>query len=127
MNELNEKHFSGWVLYDGNCGVCKLLIEKWRPVITSCGYKIAPLQSDWVKGKISLSDEELVKDILLITVDDKLIRGADVYREVMKQVWWLYPFYLISIIPGLNYIFNWSYRIFNLNRHRISSSCKLPN
>lgn len=94
-------------------------------LLTSRGFKTAPLQSAWVKDKIPMTDEQLVEDILMLTPGEKIVRGADVYRAIMKKVWWLYPFFLLSLVPGLNYIFNWSYKTFNKNRHLISKTCQL--
>jgi hypothetical protein len=49
-----------------------------------------------------------------------------VYRYVMRRIWWAYPLYLLSMVPGLSRVFDWSYRTFARNRTVISASCDLP-
>ena len=51
--------------------------------------------------------------------------GADVYRFVMRRLWWAYPLYLLSIVPGGRHLFDWGYRTFARNRLRVSSACRL--
>jgi len=76
--------------------------------------------------KLRLHDEDLLNDILLLLPNDQVIRGANVYRHVMKRIWWAYPLYVLSIFPVLNLIFDWCYRTFNRNRFFISRSCGMP-
>ncbi|HVO92505.1 MAG TPA: DCC1-like thiol-disulfide oxidoreductase family protein, partial [Terriglobales bacterium] len=59
--------------------------------------------------------------------DGKKIAGADAYRYMMRRIWWAMPLYGLSILPGFRKLFDAGYRLFADNRHRISSSCGLPN
>ena len=52
------------------------------------------------------------------------IGGADVYRHVMRRIWWAYPLYLFSIAPLSRRAFDWGYRTFAANRYRISGACR---
>lgn len=54
-----------------------------------------------------------------------MVEGADVYRFVMRSIWWAYPAYLLSIAPGLRSIFDRTYRAFADNRYRVSHTCRL--
>ena len=51
---------------------------------------------------------------------------TDVYRYVMKRIWWAYPFYIVAVLPGSRQIFDWCYRTFATNRYRVSNACRLP-
>ena len=64
-------------------------------------------------------------DIRLLFNDGRQLAGADVYRYVMRRLWWAYPLYLLSIIPGLRQLFDRAYRVFADNRLRISAACGL--
>ena len=44
----------------------------------------------------------------------------------MRRLWWGYPLFLLSIVPGLSRIFDWSYRTFARHRSRILGGCGLP-
>jgi hypothetical protein len=62
----------------------------------------------------------------LLLSDGKQFVGADGYRYLMKRVWWAVPLYAISVLPVFRWLFDWSYRTFAKNRHRISRTCRIP-
>jgi predicted DCC family thiol-disulfide oxidoreductase YuxK len=116
----------GWVLYDGDCGVCSRLAASWGPTLRGLGLAVAPLQSPGVQEQTGLADDELLTDLRLLRPDGQLISGADVYRFVMRRLWWAYPLYLLSRVPGFRRLFDRGYRSFARHRMRISSTCGLP-
>jgi predicted DCC family thiol-disulfide oxidoreductase YuxK len=69
--------------------------------------------------------EELVTDIRLLTPAGQLISGADVYLYVMRRIWWAWPLYAISSLPGLNRRIHSGYRWFANHRQHISHACRL--
>jgi predicted DCC family thiol-disulfide oxidoreductase YuxK len=116
----------GWVLFDGDCGICNRWVPLWGSTLERLGLGIAPLQSPWVQERTGLAPAALLSDLRLLRPDGRLIAGADVYRYVMRRIWWAYPLYLLSVTPGLRRLFDWSYRNFARHRRRISASCGLP-
>ena len=116
---------TGWVLYDGACGVCSRRVPKWGRLLARLGLAVAPLQSSWVEERTGLSRDVLLTDLRLLHSDGSITSGADVYRYVMGRVWWTYPLYLLSVIPGLRGVFDWAYRTFARHRMRISASCRV--
>jgi len=115
----------GWILYDDSCGFCRRWIPFWESALQRRGLSIAPLQADWVRAKLQLSESELLHDLRLLLADGSQIRGADVYRYATRRIWWAWPVYLFSITPGLRNVFDWGYRTFAENRFRVSSACGL--
>lgn len=115
----------GWILYDDSCGFCRRWIPFWEGTLQRRGFSIAPLQADWVRAKLQLSESELLHDLRLLLADGSQIRGADVYRYATRRIWWAWPVYLFSITPGLRNIFDWGYRTFAKNRFRVSTACGL--
>ena len=100
---------AGWVLYDETCGVCSRWVPFWAPTL----------------ARLGLSPDAVLRDIVLLFNDGRQLAGADVYRYVMRNIWWAYPLYLLSIVPGLRQLFDLGYRVFADNRLRISSACGL--
>lgn len=98
----------------------------WEDTLRRRGFEIAPLQADWVREILQLRDAELLQDLRLLLATGEQIRGADTYRYAMKHIWWIYPAYLFSIAPLGKEIFNWGYRTFAGNRHKVSQICHLP-
>ena len=116
----------GWILYDGSCGFCSKWVPFWSTTLVRQGLGFAPLQADWVKDRIDMPEEELLSDLRLLLDTGEVISGPNVYRHVMRHAWWLTPLYLLSIIPGLSHLFDWSYRTFANHRYEVSAACRLP-
>ena len=116
----------GWLLYDNSCGFCDRWIQFWRKRLKLSGIEIAPLQESWVIAALGLSEEESMRDVLILLHDRRLVRGADAYRLAMSRIWWAYPLYRLSLLPILRLIFDTAYRTFADNRYRISHTCHLP-
>ena len=116
----------GWVLYDDACGICRRGIPFLKGTLGKRGFAIAPLQSPWVAGKLGTSQEDLLFDLRLLLASGEQIRGADVYRYLMRRIWWAYPLYLLSVTPLLRKAFDLGYRTFADNRHWFSHACRLP-
>lgn len=115
----------GWVLYDAGCGVCARWVPFWAPMLGRLGLAVSPLQAPWVAAQVGLSSDALIADIRLLLRDGRQLVGADVYRYVMRRLWWAYPLYLLAITPGLRQLFDRAYRAFAAHRLRISAACGL--
>ena len=109
---------AGWVLYDDSCGFCRQWVPYWRETLGKRGFSIAPLQSAWVQERLNAPGNELLDDLRLLLPDGRQVRGADVYRYVMRRIWWAYPLYVLSVTPLLSRVFNKAYRSFAVNRHQ---------
>jgi predicted DCC family thiol-disulfide oxidoreductase YuxK len=116
-----------WILYDGGCGFCRRWVPFWGPTLARRGIGIAPLQADWVRHRLGLSEEEALSDIRLLHETGGAIRGADVYRYVMRRIGWARPLGWLAGLPLLRTIFDAAYRSFARHRHRFSKACGLPS
>ena len=75
----------GWILYDESCGVCRRWVPFWEGALQRRGFAIAPLQADWVRARLQLSEAELLQDLRLLLADGSQVRGADVYRYATRD------------------------------------------
>ncbi len=116
----------GWVLYDDSCGFCRRWVPFWAPTLRRRGFCIAPLQAAWVVRRLGASPEDLLSDLRMLLADGTPLRGADVYRHVLRRIWWAYPLYLFSVTPLLRHVFDGGYRTFARYRYRFSRACRLP-
>jgi predicted DCC family thiol-disulfide oxidoreductase YuxK len=116
---------TGWVLYDGSCGACSRWVPFWAPTLRRIELGVAALQDPGMIERLNLAPNDLLSDIRLLFADGRQLAGADVYRYVMRRVWWMFPLYLISVAPIARSIFDSAYRAFARHRHQISASCGL--
>lgn len=115
----------GWVLYDGSCGFCSRSARFWKKTLAKRGIDMAPLQSEFVRERLELADDVLLSDFRLLLADGGQLVGADVYRYMMRRIWWAYPLYLLSVCPGLRRVFDWGYATFARHRYEVSRVCRL--
>jgi predicted DCC family thiol-disulfide oxidoreductase YuxK len=116
----------GWILYDGECGFCFRWVHVWEKFVKTRGFALKDLQSASAEGRLSLSPENLLDDILILTPGGTLESGANAYLFLAREIWWAWPFYAIFRLPGLNWMLGRGYRWFNRHRYRFSSYCRLP-
>jgi len=116
---------AGWILYDASCGACRRSVPLWERVLRRRGFAVAPLQADWVAARLGLPAERLLDDLRLLLPDGRHLAGAAAYRHALRRIWWAWPIYLFSILPGGRRVFDWAYRTFARNRHRLSDACGL--
>jgi predicted DCC family thiol-disulfide oxidoreductase YuxK len=123
-----QKHETlGSLLYDADCPFCRKWILRLGHMLREHSFEIAPLQSPWVIQRLNLPNEDLLRDVRLLLPDGRQIIGADAYRYIMRQIGWVYPFYLLSLIPLLRTLIDASYRKIATNRYCLSSAvCRFP-
>ena len=123
---MSNGEIRGWVLYDDSCGFCRKWVPIWESTLRRHGFRIAPLQEPWVTEALGMQPEEIAQDIrLYVPATREVVSGANVYRQVMQRIWWAYPLYLLTRIPGFRSLFDRAYRRFADNRHAFSKSCGL--
>lgn len=119
--------WDAWVLYDGECGFCSGWVEFWKPVLERRRITIAALQEPWIIERLHMQLTDLLADILLLYPCGELVSGADVYLQVTRRIWWVWPFYALFSLPGFNWLLHIGYQWFNRNRYRISRACRLAH
>jgi predicted DCC family thiol-disulfide oxidoreductase YuxK len=125
---LSDPQLLGWVLYDDSCGFCRRWVPFWASTLRARGYDIAALQTPWVRERLAFlgaTDELLLEDILLLPVEGEIVRGAEVYRRLLRSIWWAYPLGVLAGLPGLKVLFDRAYRTFARNRYCVSRVCGL--
>src|SRR5690242_2027410 len=110
----------GWLLYDGACGFCSWWVPRLEKLLNKYGFQIAPLQTQWVRDRLKVTDDELLQELRLLLNDGQQVLGADAYLWVMKKIPYLLPLALLFSLPGLHAVFSWGYRKFAGNRYLFS-------
>ena len=117
---------NGWVLYDNTCGFCSSWVPRWQHVLARHSFGVTALQEPWVDHWLQMPEEELLTDVRLLLPSGHHLKGADVYRYVMRRIWWAMPLSLLMSAPGLRWVVDQSYRRFADNRYLISRTCHMP-
>ena len=127
MTDTNAKQpTAGWVCYDGKCALCLRWVRRGERPLLRYGFGFAPLQTNWVRARLNLSETELLTEMRLLLPDRNVIGGADAVVALARYVWWLWPLWLASLVPGGMPIIRATYRHIARNRHCASGACEIP-
>jgi predicted DCC family thiol-disulfide oxidoreductase YuxK len=116
----------GWVCFDGECSFCRRWLRRVERPLLRHGFKFVPLQTDWARARLNLTTPELLQEMRLLRANQPVLGGADAAVVLMRYVWWLWPLWLVSRIPGAMPVYRVVYRIIANNRHCVNGACAIP-
>ena len=114
---------AGWVCYDGECAFCLRWIRRIEPPLQLRGFGFVPLQTQWVKDRLCITEVALREEMKLLLPDQQVIGGANAWVILARHIWWLWPLWLVSHIPGTMPIIRACYRLIARNRHCSTDGC----
>ena len=117
----------GWILYDGRCGLCSTLANRWSRRAESIGFACASNNSEWVLQKMSPARDRFTKEVCLLLRDGGTLYGVDVYLFLMSRIWWLKPLGFLLGLPGVRHFTIWLYTQIARRRHLLSQACGLKS
>ena len=120
------KPIAGWVCYDSECAFCLGWVRRTERALGRRGFEFIPLQTPWVKARLNVTDVELMAQGRLILADSRILGGADTAVFLARNIWCLWPLWLVSKIPGAMPIIREVYRVIARNRYCIGGRCSLP-
>lgn len=109
----------GWVLYDGECGICIALAARWQPRLERKGYTLTPLQEPWAASLLGPRVDELC----LIHTDASVSRGVDALLEIGRGFWWVRPFTWPAKVPLVRSLLRKAYHHFTQRRRCFDGLC----
>lgn len=127
MPEKRKEAFSGWIIYDADCGICTAWISRCKNIFLRRNFDMVPLQAEWIRRELDLDYPDMLRDFRIRLAGGDLLEGADAYRWLLRKIWWAYPFYLLSRVPPCKQIFDTCYRYIADHRQKISHACSLSD
>src|SRR5436309_25528 len=98
------------VLYDGACTFCTRWArraERWLP---KRGFRFAPLP---VAGD----------EMKVVTTTGEMLGGADAAVYLARHMWWAWPVWAVSRLPGVMAVLRRGYRWVAANRYCVGGAC----
>ena len=116
---------SGLIIFDGSCGMCSTFVGEKQRFFEHYGFKVTPLQEDWVLPLTGLSETVLMQSIHVVTPEGKVYKRAEFFAFVASKIWWGKPVALLLKIPFAMRLFTKLYDLVARNRQQISKTCGL--
>lgn len=126
MNTEIKETFRGWVGYDAHCAFCQRWAWRTDELLTRRGWHLAPFQAKWVREKLDLGEGEVPDEMKLLAADGRVFGGADAVVRLARSIWWAWPLFALSQLPGARPILRAAYRRVAENRHCLGGHCAMP-
>ena len=123
---VTDKERRGWVLYDGQCALCIRLAGRFRSLLNSRGFGLAPLQSEALRQRLDLPrpSGEPLSEMCVLMPDGKFYGGADGLLELAGEFWWACPLRGLARVPGMRGLMRKCYRGLAARRHCFNGACR---
>lgn len=116
----------GWVLYDGDCPMCIRLAGRFASILSRHGFDLEPLQSPWVRSRLGSLACEPLDEMFVLSSSGDVIGGADAVVFLARHIWWAWPLYSITRLPGAMWLLGHLYRWVARNRTCFGGRCVRP-
>jgi alginate O-acetyltransferase complex protein AlgI len=117
---------AGWLLYDAECRFCTASARRFARLIATRGFAILPLQTDWVREKLGLHATEPLREMIVLTRDDRRFGGADAALHLAGRFWWGRPLTWLAVLPGVKPLLRRAYAEIAARRSCAGGACALP-
>ncbi len=109
---------AGTILYDGRCPMCKRGARRLAALFGGSGYRVVPLQRRWVGERVAIPRERLLEAMHLLLPGDRVLAGVDALLHLARDIWWSWPLWVFSRIPGVTWLLRRLYARIARNRKR---------
>jgi predicted DCC family thiol-disulfide oxidoreductase YuxK len=123
MTDSKGRHAAGWLFYDFECRFCLAVARAIAPILAPRGFAFAPLQDPRVAGLLGMPQEELLREMRVLSAEGKHYGGADAVVYLTRQVWWAWPLYAFAQLPGVTPVLRAAYRRVAARRKCAAAAC----
>lgn len=127
ITDKSGKEPVGWIFYDAECALCLRWMRRTERLLDRRDFKFVPLQTAWAKERLGLTDATVLTEMRLLLAEGRIFGGADAAMEIARYIWWAWPIWMISKIPGVISFGRAIYRFIANNRHCTSDACAVTS
>jgi len=121
----NTAGIAGWVFYDAECPFCREGARRFAGILARRRFQLLPLQAPGAAQRLGLPDPDLLREMRLVLADGRKLGGADAVAEIARHLWWAWPLWLASRLPGAGPALRAIYRVIAANRHCFDGECQI--
>ena len=115
-----------WLFYDGNCSLCIALARRFTPFLRRLGFRLAPLQTPWVRQTLGLPTDAQLSEMRVLLPDGQSPGGADALLAIARRTAWGWPLLVIAKVPGVTWLLRKIYGALAARRHCLNGFCSIP-
>lgn len=107
--------------------MCIWFTKCFAKILRHRHFELAPLQTEWVQAYPEMNITNPPKEMVVLTSSGEIYGGADAIVFLSQRIWWAWPVYLFSKLPGVMFLLRTGYQWVADHRKcgTKNSSCKL--
>ncbi len=121
----NNANTAEWVLYDGDCQLCRRSARRAAGILASRQLQLRTLQSCRRETRLGWENPAPPKEMRFRLADGRMLGGADALMEIARRIGWAWPLWLSSRIPGVMPVMRAAYSVLAANRHCLGGGCTI--
>ena len=125
IESAGEERTIGRVFFDGDCGICTQAARRFEGVLRRRRFALVPLQASDACHTLGISEAERLSEMRLRLADGTVFGGAQAVVEIARRIWWAWPVWAISRLPGAMRPLDAGYRWLARRRRCANGACRI--
>ncbi len=113
------------IYYDDECRLCRSMLRRFGRTLARRRFTFVPLQSPGAARVLGVADEHLLDEMRVRLDDGAVFGGAAAMTAIARRIWWAWPMWALSRVPGAMLVLNAAYRWIARNRHCLNGACEV--
>jgi len=114
------------IYYDDECRFCRDMLRRFGRTLARRKFTFVPLQSRGAAIVLGVSEDHLLDEMRVRLDDGAVLGGASAVAAMARRIWWAWPLWALSRVPGAMPLLNAGYRWVARNRHCLTDTCTIP-
>jgi predicted DCC family thiol-disulfide oxidoreductase YuxK len=113
------------IYYDDECQFCRGMLQRFGRTLARRRFTFIPLQAPGAARLLGVSDEHLLDEMRVRLDDGAVLGGASAVMAIARRIWWAWPLWALSRVPGAMPLLTAAYRWIARNRHCLNGGCEV--
>jgi predicted DCC family thiol-disulfide oxidoreductase YuxK len=88
------------VCYDADCRFCINAARRFERLLARRRFELVPLQIPGASADLGIPGDQLLAKMRLRLHDGTVLGGAAAVVEIARRIWWAWPLWALSRLPG---------------------------
>lgn len=114
------------IYYDDDCRFCRGMLRRFGRTLARRRFTFVPLQSSGAARVLGVDDRHLLDEMRVRLENGAVYGGASAVLAIARRIWWAWPLWALSRMPGAMPAMNAAYRWIARNRYCVNGACAIP-
>jgi predicted DCC family thiol-disulfide oxidoreductase YuxK len=113
------------IYYDDQCRFCRDMLQRFGRTLARRRFTFVPLQSAGAARLLGVADAHLLDEMRVRFDDGTVFGGASAVTAIARRIWWAWPLWALSRVPGAMPLLAAGYRWIGRNRYCLRGTCEV--